>query len=226
MARMVPDAGTGNPATGARTESALANAIPALLITGLCDAAKFRFLDALMLQRPATERWAVMTPGLTPDRSIRPITASGVEFATIPVACMCCTGLLPFRVGLIHLLRRMADAPANRLIIIAGREHHAATLVEQLRKPAFKQLLHLHTTIAVVGTATGADMAMGTLTAMRDLCAAADFMVGDPGAGPTDGAGDPLSRVRAGLAVATPMLAGGHRAIAERLGIVPALPGR
>lgn len=221
MARTAPDAGAGVLETSAKTDAADAGAVAALLITGFCDAAKLRFLDALMLQRPAAERWAVMTPGLMPYRSPRPNARSDVEFATIPAACMCCTGLLPFRVGLIGLLRRMAGAPANRLIIIAGREHHAATLIEQLRKPAFAQLLRLQTTVAVVDTTMLAQMAMNTRAALRDLCAAADFMVSDPGEGDA-GAGDPFSCIRAGLAVTTPMLAGGNRTLAECLGFVPA----
>lgn len=224
MAWTAPDADAGRSDANAKTGIADVGAVPAILITGFRDAAKLRFLDTLMLQRPASERWAVITPGLFPYNSPRPHPASDVEFATLAAACMCCIGWLPFRVGLIRLLRRMADAPANRLIIVAGHEHHAATLGERLRKPGFEQLLRLQTTVAVIDTSGLARMEIGSRAALRDLCAAADFIVLDPGEGDVASAGDAFSCIQASLAITTPMLGGSGGTLAECMGFAPVPP--
>ena len=224
MAWTAPDADAGRNDANAKTGNADAGAVPAILITGFRDAAKLRFLDTLMLQRPASERWAVITPGLFPYNSPRPHPSSDVEFANLAAACMCCIGWLPFRVGLIRLLRRMADAPANRLIIVAGHEHHAATLGERLRKPGFEQILRLQTTVAVVDTSALARMAIGSQAALRDLCAAADFIVSDPGEGDVASAGAAFSCIQTSLAIATPMLGGSGSTLAECMGFAPVPP--
>ncbi|CAN0504983.1 unnamed protein product, partial [Phaeothamnion confervicola] len=92
--------------------------VPALLVAGIDAAQRAKALRALLSRRPPHQRWAVITSGL--GALELPEVSPQVETAFVAPGCLCCTGLLAFRVGLVRLLRRMAAAPPALLLIDTG----------------------------------------------------------------------------------------------------------
>ena len=84
--------------------------IPTHLIAGPLGAGKTSLLRALLAQRPAEERWAILINefgqiGL--DQALLSANADdAVSLSEIPGGCLCCVNGVPFQVGLTRLLRK------------------------------------------------------------------------------------------------------------------------
>ena len=121
--------------------AAIPGPVPALLVAGIDAAQRAQALRTLLSRRPPHQRWAVITSGLgaleLPDGSPQ------VETAFVAPGCLCCTGLLTFRVGLVRLLRRMAAAPPALLLIDAGTSVHHERMLAELQGPQFATLIRL-----------------------------------------------------------------------------------
>jgi G3E family GTPase len=121
--------------------AAIPGPVPALLVAGIDAAQRAQALRTLLSRRPPHQRWAVITSGLgsleLPDGSPQ------VETAFVAPGCLCCTGLLTFRVGLVRLLRRMAAPPPALLLIDAGTSVHHERMLAELQGPQFAALIRL-----------------------------------------------------------------------------------
>ena len=96
-------------------------------------------------------------------------------------ACPCCTGLVPFRVALTRLLRRLAVAPARLLLIEGGAEGHAAPLKAALGRLPFTQWIAPALTVAVIDLPAFAFAGTLALERLGDLAACADLLVANKG---------------------------------------------
>lgn len=115
--------------------------VPAVLVAGQDAEQRNGALQALLLERPRDQTWAVITSGLDTLETLAALP--GVRAAFAAPGCLCCTGLLPFRVGLVRLLRDMADAPPARLLIEAGASMHPEQLRTALEGAQFATLIRL-----------------------------------------------------------------------------------
>lgn len=131
-----------NPPTAPDDDPAnLPTPIPAVLVTGLDADQRARDLQALLGTRPPHHTWAVITPDLSALAALS--AAPGVKAAFIAPGCLCCTGLLPFRVGLVRLLRSMAAAPPAKILVDAGPSRHAEQMRATLDGAQFASLIRL-----------------------------------------------------------------------------------
>ena len=131
------------PEAGAREKS---GPVPALLVAGFDAAQRAQALRTLLSRRPPQQRWAVITSNLGTLELLA--ESPEVETAFVAPGCLCCTGLLTFRVGLVRLLRGMAAAPPAKLLIDTGTSAHHEEIRAELQGPQFAALIRLDCTIA------------------------------------------------------------------------------
>ena len=129
------------------------DSIPTHLIAGPLGAGKTSLIQALLAQKPADERWAVLINefgqiGL--DAALLHRDDTGVSFAEVAGGCLCCVNGLPFQVGLGRLLRK---ARPDRLLIEPSGLGHPAQLLGQLRQPPWNQVLALQPSVVVLDAA-------------------------------------------------------------------------
>ena len=124
--------------------------IPTHLIAGPLGAGKTSLIRALMGQRPANERWAVLINefgqvGL--DEALLATDDAGVSMGEVAGGCLCCVNGAPFQVGLGRLLRK---ARPDRLFIEPSGLGHPAQLLAQLRLPPWRGVLAVHPPVLVL----------------------------------------------------------------------------
>lgn len=129
------------------------NDIPTHLIAGPLGAGKTSLIRALLAQKPAGERWAVLINefgqiGL--DAALLSRDDSGVSFAEVAGGCLCCVNGVPFQIGLSRLLRK---ARPDRLLIEPSGLGHPEQLLQQLRQPPWDQVLALQPSVVVLDAA-------------------------------------------------------------------------
>lgn len=120
------------------------------LIAGPLGAGKTSLIRALMSQRPANERWAVLINefgqiGL--DVALLSTDDAGVSMGEVAGGCLCCVNGAPFQVGLGRLLRK---ARPDRLFIEPSGLGHPAQLLAQLRLPPWQGVLAVQPTVMVL----------------------------------------------------------------------------
>ena len=124
--------------------------IPTHLISGSLGAGKTSLIRALLAQRPANERWAVLINefgqiGL--DAALLSTDHPGVSLAEVAGGCLCCVNGVPFQVGLGRLLRK---AKPDRLFIEPSGLGHPAELLDQLICPPWQEVLAVQPCLAVI----------------------------------------------------------------------------
>lgn len=129
------------------------NDIPTHLIAGPLGAGKTSLIRALLAQKPAGERWAVLINefgqiGL--DAALLHRDDSGISFAEVAGGCLCCVNGVPFQIGLSRLLRK---ARPDRLLIEPSGLGHPEQLLRQLQQPPWDQLLALQPSVVVLDAA-------------------------------------------------------------------------
>ena len=129
------------------------NDIPTHLIAGPLGAGKTSLIRALLAQKPAGERWAVLINefgqiGL--DSALLHRDEAGVSFAEVAGGCLCCVNGVPFQIGLSQLLRK---ARPDRLFIEPSGLGHPEQLLQQLRQSPWDQVLALQPSVAVLDAA-------------------------------------------------------------------------
>lgn len=129
------------------------NDIPTHLIAGPLGAGKTSLIRALLAQKPAGERWAVLINefgqiGL--DAALLHRDDSGISFAEVAGGCLCCVNGVPFQIGLSRLLRK---ARPDRLLIEPSGLGHPEQLLRQLQQPPWDQVLALQPSVVVLDAA-------------------------------------------------------------------------
>ncbi|WP_313498449.1 CobW family GTP-binding protein [Stutzerimonas nitrititolerans] len=126
------------------------NDIPTHLIAGPLGAGKTSLIRALLAQKPAGERWAVLINefgqvGL--DAALLHRDEAGVSFAEVAGGCLCCINGVPFQIGLSQLLRK---ARPDRLLIEPSGLGHPLALLQQLRQSPWQQVLALQAPVMLL----------------------------------------------------------------------------
>ncbi len=127
--------------------------IPTHLIGGPLGAGKTSLIRALLAQKPAAERWAVLINefGLVGlDVALLGSDAEGVSLAEVAGGCLCCVNGAPFQVGLGRLLRQ---ARPDRLLIEPSGLGHPAALRRQLGEPPWAGVLAVQPLVLVLDAA-------------------------------------------------------------------------
>lgn len=124
--------------------------IPTHLIAGPLGAGKTSLIRALLVQKPANERWAVLINefgqiGL--DAALLHRDDSGISFAEVAGGCLCCVNGMPFQIGLNRLLRK---ARPDRLLIEPSGLGHPLQLLQQLRQAPWDRVLTLQPAVMVL----------------------------------------------------------------------------
>ncbi len=124
--------------------------IPTHLIIGTLGAGKTSLIRALLMQKPASERWAILVNefgqiGL--DAALLTTDDAGVSLAEVAGGCLCCVNGVPFQIGLGRLLRK---ARPDRLFIEPSGLGHPAEMLEQLSSPPWHEVLALQPCVAVL----------------------------------------------------------------------------
>lgn len=124
--------------------------IPTHLISGALGAGKTSLIRALLAQRPASERWAVLINefgqiGL--DAALLSTDDTGVSLTEVAGGCLCCVNGVPFQVGLGRLLRK---SKPDRVFIEPSGLGHPAELLDQLSCPPWKDVLAVQPCVAVI----------------------------------------------------------------------------
>ena len=130
-----------NPPTAPDAGANAPGPVPTGLITGADAGERLRALQAILRERPPGQTWALITPDLAILEKLA--ATPGLKAALVAPGCLCCTGLLPFRVGLVRLLRDMAAAPPARLLVDAGAPLHAQQMLAALQGTRFAPLIRL-----------------------------------------------------------------------------------
>src|SRR5687768_4244623 len=114
------------------------------LVTGFIGAGKTTVIQRLLAQRPAHERWAVLTNEFGAAR-----LDAGPDIAVreVPGGCVCCTAQVSMRVALTRLLREVRP---DRLLIEPTSAGHPANVMRLLREPQLARALDLRATLCVV----------------------------------------------------------------------------
>lgn len=124
--------------------------IPTHLISGPLGAGKTSLIRALLAQKPAGERWAVLVNefgqiGL--DAALLTTNDAAISLAEVAGGCLCCVNGVPFQIGLGRLLRK---AKPDRLFIEPSGLGHPAELLAQLAKAPWLGVLALQSGITVI----------------------------------------------------------------------------
>lgn len=124
--------------------------IPTHLIAGPLGAGKTSLIRALLAQKPADERWAVLInefgqTGL--DAALLHRDDSGVSFTEVAGGCLCCVNGVPFQTGLNRLLRK---ARPQRLLIEPSGLGHPLQLLQLLRLPPWDRVLTVQPPLLVL----------------------------------------------------------------------------
>jgi G3E family GTPase len=117
--------------------------IPTLLLIGPTGAGKTTLIRRLLLERPASERWAVL---LNEQGRAKLESTPGVFVAQVPGGCVCCTAQVELRVALTRLLRESRPA---RLFIELAAASHVENVLRMLHGPWLAPVLQLGPVVAV-----------------------------------------------------------------------------
>lgn len=145
------------------------------LITGFLGSGKTRFLNRLLAQRPAAERWAVIVNefgSVGVDEAL--LSPAGQPVRQIAGGCLCCTTGPLLRVTLTRLLR---EVKPHRLLIEPSGLGHPQGVLDLLASPFLAGAVTAGATVCVVDPAQCLDARYREHDAFRQQLAAADAVL-------------------------------------------------
>lgn len=150
--------------------------IPTHVLAGPLGAGKTSLLQALLVQRPAHEKWAVLINefgqiGL--DMALSAGVDADVRFAEVAGGCLCCVNGLPFQVGLTRLLQK---ARPDRLFIEPSGLGHPLALLRQLETAPWLGVLAVQPLVVVLD-AQALAQGQPLLDSQRDAVAEAGLLL-------------------------------------------------
>lgn len=124
-------------------------AIPVHIISGFLGAGKTTLLKKLLLQKPETEKWAVLMNEfgqIGVDQQMLP-QDQGFAVQELLGGCLCCSSQLPMQIALSRLL---SEVKPDRLFIEPTGLGHPGQLLEQLTEPHWHPHLSMRALVTVV----------------------------------------------------------------------------
>ena len=145
------------------------------VITGATGSGKTTVIRALIAQRPATERWAVLTNdfapatlGGAPPRLMQNVTVREVA------GCACCTGQLVMRTALVALLR---EPRPDRVVIEASSAAEPKALFSLFEEPALASVVDMRPVVATAAVSHLVDARYVTAAVYGEQLKSADVIV-------------------------------------------------
>ncbi|MEP2652363.1 MAG: GTP-binding protein [Paraglaciecola sp.] len=125
--------------------------VPTNIITGALGVGKTTLIQALLMAKPKSERWAVLVNefgeiGVDGALLTSP-EKEGVFIREVPGGCMCCTSGLPMQIALNMLL---AKAKPHRLLIEPTGLGHPKEVLQTLTAEHYQGVLDVGTTLALI----------------------------------------------------------------------------
>ncbi len=118
------------------------------LVTGFLGTGKTTLVRHLLAHHPENETWAVLVNEFGEvgiDGAL--LDETGVAIEEVAGGCLCCVAAPAFEVGLNRLIR--AHRP-ERILIEPSGLGHPAQILERLRSPLYREVLHLEATLCLV----------------------------------------------------------------------------
>jgi len=121
------------------------------LVIGRLGCGKTSLIRHLLSQKPADEKWSIVVNEFGQigiDAALLSSSVSDkIQITEIAGGCICCAAQSQLRVQLTALIRRFRP---QRIFIEATGLGHPAGIVDLLRQPYFKDIIHLHSVISVI----------------------------------------------------------------------------
>ncbi|MGJ8679670.1 CobW family GTP-binding protein [Paraglaciecola sp.] len=129
--------------------------VPTNVITGALGAGKTTLIQALLANKPKTERWAVLVnefgevgiDGSYMNGGANNQSTEGIFIKEVPGGCMCCASNLPMQIALNLLL---AQAKPDRLLIEPTGLGHPQEVLQALTEPHYQEVLDVQATLALI----------------------------------------------------------------------------
>lgn len=145
------------------------------VITGFLGAGKTSLISALLAQKPADERWAIVVNEFGQIGIDQVAWAgSGVMIKEVPGGCICCTQNLPLQIALGQII---SQSGAQRLLIEPTGLGHPAELLQMLREPHWQASLKPAATLCAIDARQLDDARVTTHETFQAQVAAADLLV-------------------------------------------------
>lgn len=151
--------------------------IPCNLVMGFLGVGKTTAIQALLAQRPAGARWAVLVNEFGQigiDAAL--LAAPGVAVKEVPGGCLCCVNSVPFSVGLTRLIR---EQQSHRILIEPSGIGHPHQVIQQLTSATFAEHLDLRASITLVDARKLSDARYLRHPIFQDQISMADVLVGN-----------------------------------------------
>jgi len=145
------------------------------VITGFLGAGKTSLITALLAQKPAQERWAIVVNEFGQIGIDQVAWAgSGVMIREVPGGCICCTQSLPLQIALGQII---SQSGAQRLLIEPTGLGHPTELLQMLREPHWQATLKPAATLCAIDARQLGDTRMTAHETFQAQVVAADLLV-------------------------------------------------
>ena len=149
------------------------------LLSGFLGVGKTTLLRALIAQKPADEKWALIVNEFGEigiDGAV--LSGEGLPMAEVAGGCLCCVAGPQMTATVAMLLRR--ERP-DRLLIEASGLAHAASVIDELRTPPLSNALEIGAVLTVVDVRQFTDSDYFRQPLYRDQVSIADVLVATKG---------------------------------------------
>jgi G3E family GTPase len=152
--------------------------VPTNIITGALGVGKTTLIQALLKQKPKSERWAVLVNEFGEVGVDGALLAcpeeSGIFIREVPGGCMCCTSGLPMQIALNMLL---AKAKPHRLLIEPTGLGHPQEVIQTLTADHYKEVLDIRATLALIDIRKLADKRWRAHHTFKEQLQIADYII-------------------------------------------------
>lgn len=152
--------------------------VPTNIVSGFLGVGKTTFIQRLLAEKPADERWAILVNEFGEvgiDGSIfKGKNDSNIFVREVPGGCMCCTAGLTMQVALNQLL---AASKPDRLIIEPTGLGHLDEVLDILAAEHYQEVLNLGSVVTLVDARKLGDERYTTNSTFQQQIALADTIV-------------------------------------------------
>lgn len=152
--------------------------VPTNIITGALGVGKTTLIQALLKEKPQSERWAVLVNEFGEVGIDGALLAcpedSGIFIREVPGGCMCCTSGLPMQIALNMLL---AKARPHRLLIEPTGLGHPQEVLQTLTADHYKEVLDIRATLALIDIRKLADKRWQAHHTFKEQLQIADYII-------------------------------------------------
>jgi len=159
----------------------MSSPLPVHLITGLLGSGKTTCLQHLLLQKPASENWAVLINefgevDIDANQLMSSTTSDSVDIHAVSGGCICCTAQLGL-VNTINQLFNQTKTKIDRIWIEPTGLGHPAKIIDALQQSQFLHPLSLQKISCIITPQQLTQQRWKKSKVMRDLVSLADTII-------------------------------------------------